>query len=60
MTKQREERIRMDVEKAKEQMDVAVSEINLALNSSKSKEVKQFYLENAIHFIERAKFHLSK
>ncbi|WP_176554312.1 hypothetical protein [Bacillus sp. Marseille-P3800] len=50
----------MDVEKAKEQMDVAVSEINLALNSSKSKEVKQFYLENAIHFIERAKFHLSK
>lgn len=36
-------------------LDTAISEINYALKSHKSKEVKEFYLENAIRFISMAK-----
>jgi len=50
----------MDVETAKKNMDVAISEINIVLHSSKSRAVKRFYLENAVRFIEQAKFNLSE
>lgn len=36
-------------------LDTAISEINYALKSNKPKEVKEFYLENAIRFINRAR-----
>ena len=36
-------------------LDVAISEINYALKSNKSEEVKKHYLENAINFINMAK-----
>jgi hypothetical protein len=36
-------------------LNTAISEINYALKSNKSKEVKEFYLENAIRFIDMAK-----
>lgn len=36
-------------------LDAAISEINYALNSNKSKEVKEVYLENAIRYINTAK-----
>jgi len=32
-------------------LNTAISEINYALKSNKSKDVKEFYLENAIRFI---------
>ena len=47
-------------EEIEKYLDTAISEINHALKSNKSKEVKQFYLENAIRFIDRAKEKLNK
>ena len=45
----------MDKKEVEGLLDTAISEINYALKSHKSKEVKEFYLENAIRFINRAK-----
>lgn len=45
----------MDKKEAEKFLDGAISEINYALKSHKSKEVKEFYLENAIRFINMAK-----
>lgn len=35
-------------------LDTAISEINHSFNKNKSAEVRKFYLENAIRFIEYA------
>lgn len=49
----------MDKKEVESFLDAAISEINYALKSHKSKEVKEFYLENAIRFIDKAKKEVS-
>lgn len=50
----------MNKREVEKYLDIAISEINHALKSSKSKEVKEFYLENAIRFINMAKENLNE
>ena len=45
----------MDKKETERLLNTAIEEINFALKSHKSKEVKEFYLENAIRLIYRAK-----
>ena len=45
----------MDKKEVEKLLNTAISEINYSLKSHKSKEVKEFYQENAIRFINMAK-----
>lgn len=50
----------MDKKEVERYLDAATSEINYVLKSNKSKDVKEFYLENAIRFIDEAKEKLNQ
>ena len=43
------------VEKLQGKLDVVIDELRYALNQNKSEEVRNFYVENAIRFIEEIK-----
>jgi len=45
----------VDKKEVEKLLNTAISEINYSLKSHKSKEVKEFYQENAIRFINMAK-----
>jgi hypothetical protein len=45
----------LDKKEVESYLNTAISEINYALTSHKSKEVKEIYLANAIRFIDMAK-----
>lgn len=44
----------MDKKEVEHLLSVAIEEINYSLNSNKDKETKEFYLKNAIRFINDA------
>lgn len=50
----------MDKKAVEHLLNVAIDEINYALTSHKSKEIKEIYLENAIRFIGNAKEKLNQ
>lgn len=43
----------MDHQEMKNTLNAAIEEINYSLISNKSQQVKEFYQENAIRYIER-------